>query len=51
MFLTLEGNETEPLGRRIIETPQDADATEILRDDHSGIIVYLPVGSVKTGET
>lgn len=51
MFLTLEGNEKEPLGDRIIETPENAEATEVLRDDHSGFIVYAPVGSVKRGET
>jgi len=50
MFLTLEGGEKEPLGQRIIETPQNAEATEVLRDDHSGFIVYAPVGSVKKGE-
>ncbi len=27
MFLTLEGSEKEPLGQRIIETPDDAEAT------------------------
>lgn len=50
MFLTLEDGEKEPLGRRIIETPENVDGTEILRDDHSGFIVYAPVGSVKKGE-
>ena len=50
MFLTLEGGEKEPLGQRIIETPEDVEATEALRDDHSGFIVYAPIGSVKKGE-
>ncbi len=50
MFLTLEGGEKEPLGQRIIETPENAEGTEILRDDHSGFIVYAPLGSVKKGE-
>jgi cytochrome c553 len=50
MFLTLEGGEKELLGQRIIETPQNAEATEVLRDDHSGFIVYAPVGSIKKGE-
>jgi cytochrome c553 len=49
MFLTLESGEKEPLGQRIIETPENAEATEVLRDDHSGFIVYAPVGSVKLG--
>ena len=51
MFLTLEGGEKEPLGQRIIETPLDAEATEVLRDDHSSFIVYAPVGSLKKGQT
>ena len=50
MFLRLEGNETEPLGHRIIETPEDAQGTEVLRNDHSGFIVYAPKGSLKKGE-
>jgi cytochrome c553 len=50
MFLTLEGGEKEPLGQRIIETPEDAEGTEVLRNPHSGFIAYAPVGSVKKGE-
>ena len=50
MFLVLEGNEKEPLGKRIIETPVNAEATEVLRDPHSSFIAYVPVGSVKKGE-
>jgi cytochrome c553 len=50
MFLTLEGNEKEPLGERIIETPKDAEGTEVLRDDRSGFWAYVPVGSLKRGE-
>lgn len=50
MFLTLEGNEKEPLGKRIIETPVNAEATEVLRNPHSGFIAYVPPGSVKRGE-
>jgi cytochrome c553 len=50
MFLTLEGNQKEPLGKRIIETPVNAEATEVLRDDRSSFIAYVPVGSVKRGE-
>jgi cytochrome c553 len=51
MFLTLEGNEKEPLGKRIVETPENAEATEVLRDDHSGFFAYVPAGSVKKGES
>ena len=50
MFLTLEANEKEPIGQRLIETPVDAEATEVLRNDHSGFIVYAPPGSLKKGE-
>src|SRR5579864_5040979 len=50
MFLTLEGNEKEPLGQRIIETPENAEGTEVLRDARSGFIAYVPTGSIKKGE-
>jgi cytochrome c553 len=50
MFLKLEGNDTEPLGERIVESPEDAERTELLRDPHSGFIAYVPVGSIKKGE-
>jgi len=44
-----ETGETEPIGERIIETPENLERTE-LRDDHSGFIAYVPPGSVKRGE-
>jgi cytochrome c553 len=50
MYLTLEGGEKEPIGQRIIETPDNAEGTEILRDARSGFTAYVPVGSVKKGE-
>jgi cytochrome c553 len=50
MFLRLEGDATEPIGRRIIETPVNAETTEMLRDPRSGFIAYVPVGSIKKGE-
>jgi cytochrome c553 len=50
MFLTLEGGETEPIGDRIIEAPDDTARTESLRDPHSGFTAYVPVGSIKKGE-
>ena len=50
MYLRLEGNETEPLGQRIIETPENVEGTEVLRDARSGFMVYVPMGSVKKGE-
>ena len=50
MFLREEGNEKEPIGQRLIETPENVEGTEVLRDDHSGFIVYAPAGSLKKGE-
>jgi cytochrome c553 len=50
MFLPLEGNEKEPLGERIIETPVDVEATEGLRDPRSPFIAYAPFGSIAKGE-
>ena len=50
MFFALPGSETEPIGDRIIEIPEDTDLTTVVRDDHSGFIAYAPVGSVKKGE-
>ena len=45
---TAEG--TEPLGRRIIEMPENLERTE-LRDAASGFVAYVPPGSIKKGES
>lgn len=45
---TNDGN--EPLGQRIIELPEDLARTE-LRDAASGFVAYVPVGSIKKGES
>jgi cytochrome c553 len=50
LFLPLDGNQTEPLGKRIIEVPENPDRTERLRDPHSGFVAYVPVGSVAKGK-
>jgi cytochrome c553 len=50
LFLALESGEKEPLGARIIEVPEDAEATETLRHPRSGFVAYAPVGSIKKGE-
>jgi cytochrome c553 len=50
MYLRLEGTDTEPLGMRIIETPENVEHTEVLRDPRSSFIAYVPVGSIKKGE-
>ena len=48
VFFKLPGNEIEPIGSRIIESPEDNDRFE-LRDPHSGFIAYVPPGSVQKG--
>ena len=50
MFLKLEGSETEPIGDRIIEVPDDTERTESLRDPRSGFTAFVPPGSLKKGE-
>jgi cytochrome c553 len=39
---------TEPIGRRIIEMPENLERTE-LRDSASGFVAYVPVGSIRKG--
>ncbi|HEY4040421.1 MAG TPA: hypothetical protein VGM32_01100 [Rhodopila sp.] len=41
--------ESEPIGNRVIEMPQDVARTE-LRDSRSGFIAYAPPGSLARGE-
>ena len=50
LFIPLEGGETEPLGRRIIEVPEHPDRTERLRDPKAGFIAYAPIGSIAEGK-
>jgi cytochrome c553 len=52
MFLVQEGAEAgkEPIGQRIIETPEKTEDTELLRNSRSGFIAYVPPGSIKKGE-
>ena len=52
MFVAIEGADAgkEILGQRIIETPENAEATEVLRNPRSGFVAYVPKGSVKKGE-
>ena len=49
-LFVVEGKEMEPIGNRIVETPVNGEATEILRDPHSSFYAYVPIGSVKKGE-
>ena len=50
IWVPIEGGDKEPIGVRIIETPENPERTEILRDPRSGFIAYAPVGSIKKGE-
>ena len=50
MFLKLDGGGTEPIGDRIIEVPDDTEATELLRNPRSGFTAYVPAGSIGKGE-
>ena len=52
MHLKLDGEQagTEPLGNRIVESPVNAEHTELLRNPRSGFIAYVPKGSVARGE-
>jgi cytochrome c553 len=49
MLVLADSGGKEPIGDRIIETPVNREQTE-LRDDASGFIAYVPVGSIKKGE-
>jgi len=49
MLVASDAAEMEPIGQRIIETPENLEQTE-LRNDASGFIAYVPVGSIKKGK-
>jgi cytochrome c553 len=44
----VEGAPREPIGVRVVETPEDLTRTK-LRDDSSGFVAYVPRGSVERG--
>ena len=50
IWVPIEGEATEPIGTRIIETPENPEHTELLRDPRSAFIAYVPPGSIKKGE-
>jgi cytochrome c553 len=50
MRFASEGNAKEPIGRRIIEIPENEEGAKV-RDPHSPFIAYVPQGSIKAGET
>jgi len=47
--LVVPGGGTEPIGHRIIETPEDPRRTAH-RDPHSPFLAYVPPGSIAKGE-
>src|SRR5207253_4321198 len=49
IWIPVEGADKEPIGVRIVETPENAERTEVLRDPHSGFIAYAPIGSLEKG--
>jgi cytochrome c553 len=49
-LFTKVSEETEPLGRRLIEMPEDTFKTAKLRSPRSGYVAYTPIGSLKRGE-
>lgn len=51
LFLKDEGTDTLPLGNRVVEMPESTYDTNILRNPRSGFVAYVPVGSLKKGET
>jgi cytochrome c553 len=51
MFLTIPNGGREPIDNRIIETPENREAVEELRNPRVGFIAYVPRGSIRKGET
>lgn len=50
MYITVGTEPTEPLGGRIVETPEDEHQANVLRNPRSGWVVYVPVGSLARGK-
>jgi cytochrome c553 len=50
MRFPLENGGTEPIGKRIIELPQNDESAES-RDPRTGFVAYVPTGSIKKGES
>jgi cytochrome c553 len=52
IWIPVEGNDagTEPIGNRIIESPEKVRDTEYLRNSRSGFIAYAPPDSLRKGE-
>ena len=50
IWVPVDGAAKEPIGVRIVETPENPEETETLRNPRSPFIAYAPVGSIKKGE-
>ena len=52
MWIPLQGADAgmEPIGNRIIETPENPEYAEKMRSARSGFVAYVPVGSVAKGQ-
>jgi cytochrome c553 len=52
MWIPLQGADAgmEPIGMRIIETPENPEYAEKMRSARSGFVAYVPVGSVAKGQ-
>lgn len=50
LFIPIEGAEKEPIGKRIIEVPENTELSETFRSPRSGFVAYVPTGSIKKGE-
>lgn len=49
-FVKADGEETEPIGNRLLEVPVDTEKTFMLRDPRSPFVAYVPPGTLKKGE-
>jgi cytochrome c553 len=49
VWIPVDGGAKEPIGTRIVETPDSVERAE-LRDPRSGFIAYAPMGSITKGE-
>jgi cytochrome c553 len=48
MLMPSPDGQTEPIGQRIVELPENVARTQ-LRDPRSGFVAYVPIGSIKAG--
>jgi cytochrome c553 len=53
LYIRLDGVEAgnEPIGHRIVEVADNGEATEVIRDPHSGFTAYVPPGAIAKGKT